>query len=166
MLNQESWRYDAPMTETRWLDTEQQRIWRAFLGGNTVLMDRLDRDLRTHHGLSMAEYEILVRLSEVESRSIRMAELAAAIAHSRSRVTHTIARLERLGLVLRTQALDDGRGVSAVMTDEGFALLEQAAHTHVSGVQDHLVSLADPDDLRAVGRVMEAVMQNLQGRRF
>lgn len=152
--------------ETPWLDAEQQHIWRSFLGGITVLTDRLDRDLRTEHGLSMPEYEILVRLSEAPGRSIRMAELAAAVAHSRSRVTHTIARLEREGLVRRGQCPDDGRGVSAELTDAGFAKLEQAAHTHVRGVHDGFIALADPDDLRALGRVMESVRTTLEGRHF
>src|SRR3954453_1253552 len=121
-------------TETPWLSPDQQRIWRAFLGATTVLTDRLDRDLRNQHGLSMPEYEILVRLSEAPGRSIRMAELADAVSHSRSRVTHTIARLEREGIVQRGQCSDDGRGVSAVLTDHGFSVLEAAAHTHVQGV--------------------------------
>ena len=129
-------------------------------------MDQLDRDLRTQHGVSMAEYEILVRLSEAPDRSIRMAELAAAVAHSRSRVTHTIARLEREGIVRRDQSVDDGRGVSAVLTDEGFARLERAAHTHVRGVNDYLVAVASPEDFAAVGRVMETVLATLHGRHF
>ena len=153
-------------TDTPWLDAEQQRIWRVFLGGTTVLMDRLDRDLRTQHGLSMPEYEILVRLSEAPSRSIRMAELADAVSHSRSRVTHTIARLEREGIVLRGQSSDDGRGVSATLTDQGFAVLEAAAHTHVRGVHDYLIAMASPDDLAAMGTIMESVLQTLQGKKF
>jgi DNA-binding MarR family transcriptional regulator len=153
-------------TETPWLSIEQQRTWRAVLGGTTVLMDRLDRDLRTQHGLSMPEYEILVRLSEAPGRAIRMAELADAVSHSRSRVTHTISRLEREGIVRRGQCSDDGRGVSAVLTDHGFTILEQAAHTHVRGVHDYLISLAGPDDLDAVGRVMHRVLDQLQGRQF
>lgn len=156
----------ATVRDTPWLSSEQQRVWRAFLGGTTVLMDRLDRDLRTAHGLSMPEYEILVRLSESPDRSIRMAELADAVAHSRSRVTHTIARLEREGIVRRGQCSEDGRGVSAVLTDHGFSVLEQAAHTHVRGVHDYLVESADPDDLEAVGRVMQKVLEQLHGRTF
>nr|MCW2728214.1 MarR family transcriptional regulator [Aeromicrobium sp.] len=152
--------------DTPWLSTEQQHIWRAFLGGTTVLMDRLDRDLRTHHGLSMPEYEILVRLSEAPDRAIRMAELADAVSHSRSRVTHTISRLEREGIVRRGQCSDDGRGVSAVLTDHGFSVLEEAAHTHVRGVHDYLIALADPDDLDAIGRVMHKVLDQLHGRKF
>ena len=153
-------------TETPWLTTEQQKLWRSFLGGTTVLMDQLDRDMRAKHGLSMPEYEILVRLSEAPGRSVRMAELAAAVAHSRSRITHTISRLERTGLVLRGQCSDDGRGVSAVLTDEGFAVLESAAHTHVQGVHDYLIANADPEDFKAVGRVMQTVVEVLEGKRF
>jgi len=153
-------------TETPWLNASQQRVWRSFLGGTTVLMDQLDRDLRAKHGLSMPEYEILVRLSEAPGRSVRMAELAAAVAHSRSRITHTIARLERVGLVTRGQCSDDGRGVSAVLTDQGFATLEEAAHTHVSGVHDYLIANADADDFAALGRVMQNVVEVLEGKRF
>ena len=153
-------------TDTPWLSQEQQRAWRAFLGGITVLMDQLDRDLRTQHDLSMGEYEILVRLSEAPGRSIRMAELASAVAHSRSRVTHTISRLERDGIVRRDMCSSDGRGVNAVLTDHGFSVLEKAAHTHVRGVHDYLIENADPDDFAALGRVMETVISTLDGKHF
>lgn len=153
-------------TETPWLNATQQRTWRSFLGGTTVLMDRLDRDLRAKHGLSMPEYEILVRLSEAPGRAARMSELAAAVAHSRSRITHTIARLERGKMVQRGQCSDDGRGVSAVLTDHGFGVLEQAAHTHVTGVHDYLIANAGTDDFLALGRVMQKVVEVLEGKRF
>lgn len=153
-------------TGTPWLTQEQQVSWRAFLGGITVLMDQLDRDLRTHHDLSLGEYEILVRLSEAPGRSIRMAELAAAVAHSRSRVTHTISRLERDGIVRRDQCSEDGRGVSAVLTDHGFSVLEKAAHTHVTGVHDYLIENAPADEFATLGRIMERVTQTLHGKRF
>ena len=153
-------------TDTPWLDADQQQWWRSYMGGTTVLIDQLDRDLRAAHDLSMAEYEILVRLSEAEDRSIRMAELAAAVSHSRSRITHTIARLERDGIVRRTASCTDGRGVSAVLTDHGYEVLGQAAHTHVRGVHEYLVSRCSREDLEAVGRVFEAVRDGLERRRF
>ena len=156
----------ADAEATPWLDADQQRWWRSFLGGSVVLNDQLDRDLRSAHDLSMGEYEILVRLSESSFRSIRMAELASALSHSRSRITHTIARLERDGLVQRVQTPDDGRGVTAVLTDHGLATLERAAHTHVRGVHDYLVAQCSREDLETVGRVMDAVRSHLEGRRF
>src|ERR1700759_258092 len=107
----------------RWLTAEQQRHWRAFLLGTTLLMERLDRDLREKHGLSLPEYEILVRLSEAPDHSTRMAELADAVKNSRSRITHTIKRLEVDGFVVRRSCASDGRGVMACLTDQGYAKL-------------------------------------------
>lgn len=148
-------------TDTAWLDQEQQRTWRAFLVGTTLLMERLDRDLRDQHNLSMPEYEILVRLSEADSRCMRMAVLADSVSHSRSRVTHTIARLEKAGLVVRAACESDGRGVEARLTEKGFAALEEAAPTHVAGVRRFLVDLVPEEDLEAVGRVFNAVADSL-----
>jgi DNA-binding MarR family transcriptional regulator len=144
-----------------WLDAAQQRAWRAYLVGSTLLMDRLDRDLRDAHDLSLPEYEILVRLSEAPDRRLRMAALADSLSHSRSRVTHTVSRMEREGLVDRVACLSDGRGVEAHLTDKGFALLETAAHTHVRGVREYLVALASDEDFAAVGRVFDAVTDRL-----
>lgn len=148
-------------TATRWLDADQQRSWRAYLVGTTLLMDRLDRDLREQHDLSMPEYEILVRLSEAPNRRMRMAELAGSVSHSRSRITHTVSRLEKDGLVERTACVSDGRGVEAVLTEEGMARLEDAAPTHVEGVRRFLVDLASDEDFAAMGRVFNAVADNL-----
>ena len=121
---------------------------------------RLDADLRRAFDLSLTEYEILVRLSEREGR-MRMAQLADALAHSRSRVTHTVSRMEKAHLVQRTTSPEDGRGIVCVMTEEGLELLERAAQVHVRGVRAHLVDLVDADDFRAVARVFDAVADRL-----
>ncbi len=144
-----------------WLDPSQQRDWRALVMGTTLLFDRLDDDLSREHGISLTEYEILVRLSEREGRRMRMAQLADSLAHSRSRVTHTVGRLEKSALVERIKSPEDGRGVVCAMTDRGWLLLQNVAPTHVRGVRANLVDLIDADDLLALGRVMDAVADNL-----
>jgi DNA-binding MarR family transcriptional regulator len=129
--------------------------------GMTLLLGRLDDDLRRGCDVSLVEYEILVRLSEREGRRMRMAQLADALAHSRSRVTHTVTRMEHDGLVIREQSAEDGRGVICRMTDAGWELLQRMAPLHVTGVREHLVDLVSPEDLAAVGRVMNAVSDHL-----
>ncbi|MGH3358352.1 MAG: MarR family winged helix-turn-helix transcriptional regulator [Nocardioidaceae bacterium] len=157
----------APSTsETHWLDEQQQAQWRAFLGGTTVLFERLDRDLREQHNLSMPEYEILVRLSEAPGRRMRMAVLADSVAQSRSRTTHTIARLQNAGLVERTASPEDGRGVLAMLTSKGFDRLREASHTHVRGVRDYLVDATATPDFEAIGRVFEGLRKRLDGKKF
>ena len=146
---------------TRWLSQDQQRSWRRFIEGTLRLYERLDRDLRERHGLSMPEYEILVRLSERPERRIRMAELAEQANQSRSRLSHTVTRLERQHLVVRDTCSDDRRGVFAVLTDEGFARLQEASHTHATGVREHFVDLVSDEDLETIGRGMGMVAAKL-----
>jgi DNA-binding MarR family transcriptional regulator len=146
---------------THWLDATQQSSWRSFVVGVTLLLDRLDADLQHDFDLSLTEYEILVRLSERPERQMRMAQLADALAHSRSRVTHTVTRMQKAGLVDRTTSPEDGRGIVCRLTDAGYALLVKAADVHVTGVRDYLVDLVDPADFAALGRVMDAVSDRL-----
>jgi DNA-binding MarR family transcriptional regulator len=148
-------------SQTRWLSSEQQAAWRAYIVGTTLLMDTLDRELRHAHGVSLAEYEVLVRLSESPDRSLRMAQIAESMRHSRSRVTHTVTRMEKAGLVTRCAAAGDGRGVQARMTDKGWDLLVRAAPTHVSGVRRHFVDQATDAQFEVLGTVMNAVSDRL-----
>ncbi|GAA1507574.1 MarR family transcriptional regulator [Kribbella lupini] len=150
-------------TGTRWLDSEQQVAWRAYLLGTARLMAKLDDDLR-QFGLGINDYEILVRLSEAPDRRLRMADLADRLHQSRSRLTHTVGRLEAADLVRRTSCKSDKRGVWAELTDAGFSLLEQAAPSHVEGVRENLVDLATPEDFAAVGRVFDAVSEHIGQR--
>ncbi|KQY63634.1 MULTISPECIES: MarR family winged helix-turn-helix transcriptional regulator [unclassified Nocardioides] len=152
---------DAAAAKTRWLDPDQQRAWRAYMVGTTLLTDRLDDELRDAFGIGLNEYEVLVRLSEREDHSLRMSALADAMRFSRSRVTHTIKRMEAAGWVRRSEATDDGRGIFAHLTETGFALLVRAAPIHVAGVRAHLVDLVAGDDFAAMGRVMDAVVDQL-----
>lgn len=145
----------------RWLDPSQQRSWRALVMATTLLFDRLDDDLSRQHGISLTEYEILVRLSEREGHRMRMAQLADSLSHSRSRVTHTVGRLEKSLLVERIRSPEDGRGVVCAMTEAGRQRLEAMAPTHVEGVRAHLVDLVSEDDLSALGRVMDVVADHL-----
>lgn len=145
----------------RWLSVEQQRHWRAYLDGSARLTEALGRALDADAGLSLPEYEVMVRLSEVPGRVLRMSALADSLAHSRSRLTHTVARMEKAGLVERQTCAADGRGVNCRLTDVGYARLEAAAPGHVTAVRAHLVDVLDDDQLRALGDAMSAVSATL-----
>ncbi|MFC5382529.1 MarR family winged helix-turn-helix transcriptional regulator [Aquipuribacter nitratireducens] len=155
------------MTQERWLDADQQRAWRAWLEGSALLEDALNRDLAAH-GLSLSEYDILVQLSETEGRSLRMSELAGLVLHSRSRLTHTVSRMESRGLVRREPCEEDRRGVRCTLTDEGMAALVATAPHHVASVRERLVDRLDRDDFLALGAMMATVRDSLRpgsGRR-
>jgi DNA-binding MarR family transcriptional regulator len=143
--------------ESPWLTADQQRIWRAYLNGVARINQRLDAELRPFD-LDLGEYEILVHLSELPTRSLRMSDLAERVRQSRSRLTHTVARMEQKGLVVRTACPSDRRGVIAALTDHGYQLLATAAPHHVASVRRALVDKVTPADFAALGRAMEAVV--------
>jgi DNA-binding MarR family transcriptional regulator len=151
----------SSVSEVHWLTAEQQEHWRAFLVGTARLNEALGRQLERESDLSLSEYEVLVRLSEAAGRTLRMSLLADELAHSRSRITHTVRRLESAGLVRREACAADGRGVNCTMTDAGYARLEAAAPGHVTAVRTHLVDVLSDDQLRALGRAMSAVRDAL-----
>ena len=146
------------MAETRWLDEDEQRAWRAFLHATQRLFDTLDRELQRDTGIPHGYYEILVRLSEAPDRTLRMSELADASQSSRSRLSHAVSRLEERGWVLRRECPTDKRGSFAVLTDVGFAALAEAAPIHVEGVRRHLFDRLTPDQVRELHRISDAVL--------
>jgi DNA-binding MarR family transcriptional regulator len=131
--------------------------WRSLLTGTSALFAALNQDLEEAAGLSLNEYEILVRLSESNDRTLRMSVLADGLVHSRSRITHTVRRMEQMGLVVRQSAVDDGRGVDCRMTDDGYARLVTAAPIHVESVRRRLVDVVTPSELAAMGEAFERV---------
>lgn len=143
---------------TRWLDDEQQMAWRRCLAGTAHILTQLGLALR-RFDLDLNEYEILVRLSESDPHALRMSELAKNTSQSRSRLTHTISRMEKRGLVVRRRASDDRRGIIAELTTDGMDLLRTAAPTHVESVREVFIDRVDPDDLQAIGRAMAAVLE-------
>lgn len=140
-----------------WLTADQQRHWRAYLAGAARLTETLNRQLEQDSGLSLSEYEILVRLSEAPDHTVRMSELAASLVHSRSRITHTVTRLERSGLVRRENCPGDGRGVNCRLTDAGYGLLAAAAPGHARAVRDALIDRLTDSQLNALGDAMSLV---------
>jgi DNA-binding MarR family transcriptional regulator len=147
--------------EPRWLDAEEQRAWRAWLFSSMLLQDRLDRELTHETGISHAYYEILVQLSEAPDRMLRMSQLADRCLSSRSRLSHAVSRLEERGWVRRQVCPDDGRGLLAVLTDEGFAALEAAAPVHVESVRRHLFDQLSPTQIAAMRDIGETLLRHL-----
>lgn len=137
------------------------RAWRAYVIGSELLRKQLNRELQDRHGTTLADYEVLVRLSERDGRRMRMAALAAEVASSKSRLSHQITRLESAGLVQRVDCGDDARGVFAELTDKGMDRLRTTAPTHVAGVREHLIDLMTPEEHAVLAEVFERVQEHL-----
>ena len=143
--------------DKRLLSEAQMRAWRAFLGASTLVSVRLNHELDEAAAISMYEYEILVRLFESEAGRVRMSQLADQVSYSRSRLTHTVGRLERAGYVLRSSCPNDRRGVYAHLTKAGYEFLAQTAPIHLDGVRRHLIDRFTPSELATLTELLEKI---------
>lgn len=146
--------------DAKWLSAREQEHWRAYLRGSRLLERALVDDL-TPHKVQITEYELLSMLSESPGQRTRMSRLADDIVQSRSRVTHTAARLEKRGWVERCRATDDGRGVEISLTDAGREAISELASVHVDSVRRHLVDVLTPEQFTALGVAMGALRDHL-----
>ncbi len=149
-------------TKTRWLSASEQKAWRAYLEATTLLFDALDRQLQRDAGIPHAYYEILVRLSEAECRSMRMSELADATRSSRSRLSHAVARLEERGWLERVDCATDKRGQVAVLSDAGYAALVDAAPGHVEAVRKHMIDQLSAEQISQLEQIGASIVTGLE----
>jgi DNA-binding MarR family transcriptional regulator len=149
------------MATTRWLNQEEQRTWRAFMLATKLLWEQLEREVDQGTDVPSSYYEVLVRLSEAPEQRLRPSDLADRSASSRSRLSHSLARLEALGWVSREACESDRRGAFVVLTDEGLAALEEAAPVHVESVRTHLFDQLDPEQLDQLRAISERLLDHL-----
>ena len=152
-------------TTPRWLDDEEQEAWRAFIDAVRLFTSQVEHELQRDSGLNLAYFEILVTLSEAPERTRRMSELAELTLTSRSRLSHAVARLEEAGWVRRHSCASDRRGSYAVLTDEGLAVLSDAARGHVEAVRQNLFDLLSPAQMRQLGQISAVLRDGLHRRR-
>jgi DNA-binding MarR family transcriptional regulator len=119
----------------QWLTDDEQRAWRRLLQMTSRLDARLNRDLQQSSGLSLADYDVLVLLTEASDGRLRVFEIADDLQWEQSRLSHHLARMERRGLVAREECTTDRRGAFVVLTSAGRAAIEKAAPAHVATVR-------------------------------
>ncbi len=145
---------------TKWLTRAEQDAWRVFLSTLPDLMAALEADIAPH-GLTMGDYEVLVRLSETAERRLRMCDLAGQLQLSPSGLTRRLDGLVRAGWVDRTSSPDDRRVMYARLTDDGMRKLEVAAPDHVASVRRHLVEPIGAAGMQQLGQLFTAVQAHL-----
>lgn len=148
---------------TRWLDPEQQRIWRSFIRVVNDLPVALGRDLQSHSELSNSDFAVLVQLTDAPDDRLRASELAASMLWDRSRLSHHIKRMEARGLIARRECPEDGRGAFVTITDAGRAAIEEAAPGHVEEVRRLVVDALSPDEFQQLGTLMDKLLSRLEG---
>ena len=140
------------------LTDEERGLWRTFVTIHFAINRQLDEELRQKAGLTLPEYEVLWELTNATDNRLRMNELARHLLFTRSGVTRLIDRLEAAGYVERDDCDDDGRGVFAALTAEGFAAFEAAAIEYIDRLRELFF-----DRLKGDLKAMRGLLGRLDG---
>ena len=130
--------------------------WRSLLRANATLMRQLETDLEQQTGLALADYDVLAQLA-IADGALRMTDLANRALISRSGMTRRVARLVDEGMVRRSEANADGRGVVVALTDAGIARLSETAPAHARGIAEYFVSRLDDQELAVLESALDKV---------
>lgn len=145
------------MSNARWLSPLEASAWNAVRDLGQPLWTALGRDLQVESGLSMADYQVLVVLSESPAGELAYRELQRQTGWEKSRLSHHITRMARRDLVERIDCSDDGRSATIVLTAEGRNAIRAAAPGHVASVRRYLIDVLTPKQLAVLTDVAAAV---------
>jgi len=106
-------------------------LWQAFLSVHRQLVELLADQMLTDHQLHLDWFDVLIHLADAPGRQLRQRELRDRLLLSESGVSRLLARMAAAGLLERTQADDDRRGVAIALTDKGAAALGAATGSHL-----------------------------------
>jgi DNA-binding MarR family transcriptional regulator len=149
------------MVEPRWLDEREQRAWRGYTQMHKRLNRLLGQRLVRDSGLSNADYEVLVPLSEAPDQQLRGRDLAGGVGWEKSRLSHHLARMEQRGLIERRECATDARGAFFRLTPTGRRAIEEAAPLHVEAVRETFIDLLTPDELDVLTTITARVLDRL-----
>ncbi|GAA2793372.1 MarR family winged helix-turn-helix transcriptional regulator [Kribbella solani] len=138
------------MTEPRWLDQREARLWLSYRDTHRELMRALEARMISNSGLSGADYALLHPLSEAENGLLRTRDLGRSVGWERSRLSHQVSRMEKRGLVCREECSDDARGSMVRLTELGRKAIDAAAPDHVEAVRSYFfdrLSVAEQEQL-------------------
>ncbi len=145
---------------------EQRRnvLWRNFLTAHAVVIDRIEDDLAEAKVSPLSWYDVLLALYEASEHRLRMHELASAILVTRGGLTRLVARIEKAGLLRREPDPADGRGLYAVLTDEGLEALRKTWPLYARGIAEHFGRHLSDEEVEVLDQALCRVLAAAQER--
>jgi DNA-binding MarR family transcriptional regulator len=154
---------DVSVVTGQRLTTRELAVWRSLMDMTTDLRRILGAQLQQQCGLSPADYQVILALSEAAGRRMRSSELAATIDWERSRLSHHLGRMERRGLIRRDDCATDSRGAEVSLTEDGAGMFRRATVPHARAIKKYFADALTPEQFEALADVLAALRDHLRG---
>jgi DNA-binding MarR family transcriptional regulator len=136
------------------LSDQALSAWVGLLRGHAALTRALNAELVTDHGLTLNDYEVLLRLSRAPERKMRRVDLAEQVLLTASGITRLLDGLQASGYVDKAACSSDARVTYAVLTDAGHEKLRSAADLHVAGIHAKFAERYSDDEMATLAELL------------
>jgi len=126
------------------------RAFAALVRAHAAATRRLSAQLSADHGLTLSDYEVLLRLARADERRMRRVDLADQVLLTASGITRLLDGLEQSGFVERAACASDRRVVYAVLTEAGLDKVREASGSHLTQIDSLFRTRLDEDELSAL----------------
>lgn len=135
--------------------------WELYFTTTARLTERIEAALKCQSGLSMPEYSVLLMTDRAGEAGIRPSVLAHKVVFSRSRLTHTMKRLESRNLIFRRPCQGDGRGGLVFLTDAGKRLFDEAAIVQRDVIRRLFLNEITPEEIDMLTGLFSRVSERI-----
>ena len=144
----------AAVTDTTASPATELDVWARLLRAHATLTREFNASLQAEHGLTVTDYEALLRLHHAEGHRLRRVDLAERIGLTASGITRLLAGLEAAGLVDRKACASDSRVQYAVLTPAGHERLRCASEAHTAAVASAFEGRFEDGELELLARLL------------
>ena len=123
------------------------RAFAALVRAHAAATRRLNAQLAADHGLTLSDYEVLLRLARAPDRRMRRVDIAGQVLLTASGITRLLDGLEQSGFVDRASCASDRRVVYAVLTEAGLEKLREASGSHLAQIDALFRARLDEEEL-------------------
>lgn len=140
----------------------RQRAWARFVTAQAMLLERIEASFAQNELPTLAWYDILWILESANGGGLRMNDLAHKAVISRSNVTRLTDRMEKVGLVVRTDCPEDGRGTTCSLTAAGRKMRARMWPIYQGEINVLFGSQINVREAASLAEIFERIIENLR----
>jgi DNA-binding MarR family transcriptional regulator len=137
---------------------QQTPVWQSFLAVHRQIIEQLADEMLAEHQLPLEWFDVLVHLADLPGLQARQKELRDRMLLSESGVSRLLVRMEKAGVITRSTAGDDRRGIEIAVTDAGQAALLAAIDSHLQLVASLFTDRLTATDRAALSRILPKLL--------
>ncbi len=142
---------------------EAAELWQEFLYAHRTIIATMAEEMVRDHGLPLDWFDVLIHLADVPEGRLRQRALRDRLLLSESGLSRLLLRMEQAGLIVRSPAGEDRRGVQISLTTHGRRTVSEAAESHIERVSRLFTEKLTATDMAALARALPKLTADSRG---